>query len=349
MTKKKPLHHGILTLRPARPVETPSGSASPQPSATPSEYASDDEGDRPVATAERRPPFRVISAHNGHLSLRYLNSTSNSVLTTPQSSALPSAYPSDDEDNANLKKPSEKGPFPFLSLPSELRTKIYSHVFAQVPRVLDLDPDNFRNVHRKVLPLFLVSRQVHDEASYHFYSTHTFRIFPCHPGRFFKTKKPMLARLSRRYREAISSLELRFGPGWNKPPAGWVVNEKLGLKDTVNVRTLRVFVEVDPSHSIFTGFRKADGFYENFSQKLLADVLRETPTIVETHFDAWPSIKRSGDMLRGLLEIANDYQKIISWGPEGEWDKEENNAWDDGLLSKQGSSSVVSRSVAVLA
>lgn len=347
---EKPMLHGLLSLRQGRPQDSVSTTA--QSSAAPSTYNSDDESSR--APSERRLPFRVVSVRNGNLNVRYMDSLSNSVATTPQSSAYPSRYPSDDEDEEDkeelaAKSRKARAPFTFLELPSELRTKIYSYIFGKVPRVLDLDPDNFRNVHRTIMPLFLVNKQIHNEASHHFYSTHAFRVFPCHPGRFFKTKKPLLARLSPRCRASLSSLELRLGPGWSAPPRGWIVNDALGLKDCVNVRVLHVFVEVDPSHAIFKGFRKADGFYEGFSKRLLTGILDEVPSVVETQFDAWSQIKRDGNMLQGLLQVAADHRKLISWGSERDWTEEELNSWDDFLLAQQPGASILSRSVAVRA
>jgi hypothetical protein len=176
-----------------------------------------------------------------------IRSAAASASTTPVSSAYPSAnpsaYPSEAEDTdseAKAKRPT----FPFLSLPSELRNKIYSLVFVSAPAVIDLDPSTFSLLHRqRILALFSVSRQVHREATHHFFSTHTFRLFPTYPGRYFKTKRPLLARLPAHYRASISNLELRLGPGWNAPPRGWVVNDALGLKDCMNVRVLKIFVE----------------------------------------------------------------------------------------------------------
>ncbi|KAM3086051.1 hypothetical protein ACMFMG_000186 [Clarireedia jacksonii] len=211
--------------------------------------------------------------------------------TTPASSAYPSAYPSDAEDIVATARTSTKQPlFPFLSLPSELRTKIYDLIFLPVPSVLDLDPTTFSIIHRtKVLSLFSVSRQIYHEASHRFFSTHTVRIFPIHPGRYFKTKKPLLARLPSHYRSSISTLELRLGPGWNNPPRGWI------------------------------GFRASDGFYEGFCRDLLEGVLQEVKGIEKVEFDAWSSVKKSGDMMMGLREVVDGHKKVVGWGPERGW------------------------------
>jgi hypothetical protein len=259
------------------------------------------------------------------LSIRTIQSSNS----TPQSSTYPSAYPSEDEDES--ENPSKT--FKFLELPSELRNKVYEHHFIGAPSVIDLDPDNFKNIHRKFL-LFLVSKQVHEEASHYFYATHTIRLFPIHPGRFFKTKKPLLARLPPRYRESITSLQLRLGPGFNAPPRGWVVNDQLGLADIKTARVLEVFVQVDTSDPIFKGFRKDDdGFYEKFSGNLLNEVLISVPSIVEVQLDAYSSVHKDGKMMTGLIQIANRHKKLISWGPERGWREDKDIEWAESYMS----------------
>ena len=267
-----------------------------------------------------------------------------SALTTPLSSAYPSTYASeaewDPEDDPTLvaiskltlgdtpgpprhSAPVVKArrlpkPFPFIALPSELRCKIYDYHFAGTGPTIDLDPQNIKLIHKK-LAILRVCRTIYAEATHQFYSTRTFRIFPTHPGKFFKTKKPLLARLNARQRACITSLELRLGPGWSMPPRGWVVNPALGLQDCVNVRYLTVFVECDPSDGIFKGFRREDGFYEGFSRNLLEKVLTELPSLDRVYFDAWTSVKKSGAMMRGLLETAVSQGRKICFGPERGW------------------------------
>lgn len=243
--------------------------------------------------------------------------------TRTQSSAYPAVYPSEIEGHKDVIKP-----FKFFELPSELRNKIYDFHFCNAPSIIDLDPDNFKTIHRQ-FPLFLVSRQMHEEASHYFYSTRTIRIFPTHPGRFFKTKRPLLVRLPGRYRGYLTSLQLRLGPGFSSPPRGWVVNDALGLEDVTSVRVLKVFVEVDTSNPIFKGFRNAiDGFYEKFSSKLLDEILIFVPSIFEVQFDAYPSVEREGEMMTGLIGIARRHKKLISWGPERGWGEDNDNSWD---------------------
>ncbi|KAL1840795.1 hypothetical protein VTK73DRAFT_3666 [Phialemonium thermophilum] len=288
----------------------------------------------------------------------------HSNYTTPLSSAYPSTYaseaewdpddevsrlplsrlvlqdfPPDDDAGAAancLQQPHQPGvaraasqTFRFMDLPSELRLKIYGFHFEESGPVVDLDPDNYKRIHKK-LALLRVCRTVYHEASHYFYSTRTFRVFPTCPGRFFKTKRPLLARLNARQRACITSLELRLGPGWNKPPRGWVVNDALGLADCVNVRFLTVFVECDPSDNVFKGFRKADGFYEGFSRNLLNDVLGRLPFLERVYFDAWKSVKKSGAMMRGLFEVAVARGRRICWGPERGWTDQDDDDDDEG-------------------
>ncbi|TQS32248.1 hypothetical protein Golomagni_07441 [Golovinomyces magnicellulatus] len=159
-----------------------------------------------------------------------------------------------------------------------------------------------------------------------FYSTRTFRIFPTHPARkYTRTKRPLLARLSPRQRQCITSVELRLGPGWASPPRGWIVNEALGLQDLINVHRLKVLVQLDPSDGILKDYRRAEGFYEGFSQDLLVAILNTMPAVQEIEFDAWASVKKSGDMMRGLLETAAQSKREIIWGPRRGWTDEDDN------------------------
>lgn len=296
-----------------------------------------------------RPRPRALSFSNASIVTPPTSTISTS--TTPQTSAYPSAcpsaYPSDDEMSEEPKK--KKEPFPFLSLPSELRNQIYAHVFGPCPDILDLDPYTFAIIQRrKLLSIFRVCRQIYYEASHHFYSTHTFRVFPTFPGKQINSKKPLLARLAPRKRISITTLELRLGPGWHSPPRGWIVNKTLGLSDCQSVRVLKVFVECDPSDGIYKGFRRSDGFYEGFCQELLDSVLQAIPSIKFVEFDGWESVKKNGAMIEGLTEVAGRHERCISWGPERRWDRDDER--ERGTpVPKVGTCMVISRSVAVAA
>lgn len=111
-----------------------------------------------------------------------------------------------------------------------------------------------------------------------------------------------------------------------------MVNDALGLVDCVNVRVLKVFVECDPSDAIFKGFRMGEGAYERFSAGLLDGVLKAVPEIKVVEFDAYSSVKRTGDMMSGLERVAKKSGKIIGWGPERGWQQESDQAWLDAVL-----------------
>lgn len=102
----------------------------------------------------------------------------------------------------------------------------------------------------------------------------------------------------------------------------------------MNVRTVRCFVQVDPSLSFFAGYRRGDdGFYERFSKNLLDGVLQAVPSIVEVQFDAYPGVERLGPMMTGLLAVTKEHGKLISWGPERGWKEEADAHWKDAILA----------------
>ncbi|KAL8760749.1 MAG: hypothetical protein Q9184_003075 [Pyrenodesmia sp. 2 TL-2023] len=222
--------------------------------------------------------------------------------------------PLSQEPASSVSKP----PFRFFDLPSELRRKTLSYLLCTDRRTVDLDPSNHRTSTAR-LSLFLVSKAFGYEAYHVFYSSHTFRIFQTH-GRFLgKRTEPLLARIPSYYRNAMTSLELRLGPGWSDPPKPWYVSDRLGLEDCTSVRTLRVFIEVDPSSPVFKGFRLNRHFFTDFSGKLFREVVERLPVLETVEFDAYPSVDRDGALMTQLLEDTKNAKKRIAWGPQREW------------------------------
>ncbi|KAL8688878.1 MAG: hypothetical protein Q9218_005320 [Villophora microphyllina] len=206
----------------------------------------------------------------------------------------------------------------FFDLPFEIRSKILSSLLCTDRRTVDLDPSNYRAAAAR-LNLFLVSKRFGFEAYHVFYAGHTFRIFQTH-GRFLGAKtEPLLARLPSYYRNVLTSLELRLGPGWSNPPKPWYVSDRLGLENCIAVRTLRVFAEVDPSSPIFKGFRLNGDFFTTFSGSLLQQVIERLPVLDTVEFDAYPSVDRHGALMMRLLEVTRTARKRVAWGPEREW------------------------------
>lgn len=177
--------------------------------------------------------------------------------------------------------------------------------------------------YRLILPrlsLFLVNHQMHEEAYRVFYSQ-TVRLFPTH-GRFFHTKKPLLLRLSTRYRRSINSMELRLGPGWSAPPRGQKITPELGLVECRNLKILRIFVECDPSEQVFAGFRgknATEDTYKNFCLDLLAGIYERVPSLEVMELDAFPAVKRDSPMILALQWQARQHGKTLVWGPLRGW------------------------------
>ena len=72
----------------------------------------------------------------------------------------------------------------------------------------------------------------------------------------------------------------------------------------IAVRFLKVFVEVDPSHDIFRGFRVGKEFYTQFSTELLEQIIERLPALERVELNGWPSVMREGPLMRRLVDVA---------------------------------------------
>ncbi|PWY91139.1 hypothetical protein BO70DRAFT_358573 [Aspergillus heteromorphus CBS 117.55] len=216
-------------------------------------------------------------------------------------------------------------PFRFFDLPGEIRLRIYGYVLftprrRQTTRFTgSVGASSKRNPfisptsHR--LALFLTSKRMHEEASDHFFSMQTFRLFPLQDY----SRMPTIRAIAPTYRRSIAAIELILGSSWTAPPASWTVDRSLGLEDMVRVRTFKLFIEVDPSHPVFEGFRVSEGFYTDFAGELLQKVLAAVPALEFVEFDGWPSVRKSGALMKRLLQEVRAAGKKIAWGPERGW------------------------------
>jgi hypothetical protein len=84
-------------------------------------------------------------------------------------------------------------------------------------------------------------------------------------------------------------------------------------------RTLKVFVQCDPSHPVFEGFRISKDYYTDFCGQLLQKILERLPGLVQVEFDAWPSVEKNGPLMARLLAETRHAQKKVLWGPERGW------------------------------
>lgn len=195
------------------------------------------------------------------------------------------------------------------------------------------DPMNYRLVLPR-LSLFLVSRRMHNEAYPVFYGQ-TIRIFPHHDhGRFFHTKKPLLARLPPHYRSAIVSMELRLGPGWSKPPKCQNAGDALGLRDCTSLRVLKILVEIDPSEAVFNGFRgknATEDTYKLFCVDLLSQIVEQVPSLETVELDAYPGVRKEAPLVMALRRTTNKSGKRFVWGPQRGWEKDSDEPGSIGL------------------
>lgn len=220
-------------------------------------------------------------------------------------------------ENVPLSIPGPQQPFRFFDLPSELRRKIFTYLLTE-ERTVDLSPDN-RHTATDRLSQFLTCHRFHEEAYPVFYGGNTFRIFPIHPNFYGSRARSIITRLSPRYRAAMVSLELRLGPGWSKPPRTWAASDRLRLGDCTSVRNLNVFVECDPSHQIFKGFRVNKDFFTDFSSNLLGGLIELLPCLDNVIFDRYPAVRKDGELMARLRTVVEEKRKRIVWVP-GKWD-----------------------------
>ena len=228
-----------------------------------------------------------------------------------------------------LRRWKAKGPFPYFRLPFEIRTLILEHLLLY-DHVIDYDPANYRTIAKR-LQIFQVSKRMHEEAYRIFYGRNIFRLFPIHRD-FHKAESILLTRLPQRYRAAITRIDLRLGPHWADPPRCWTLGfgqvggakkkDKSGLEDCVSLKEIKVFVEVDPSHPIFTGWRIDERFYTEFAGGLLKRICVLVPDLDVVEFDGWESVQLNGPLMQELRMEAADAGVRVRFGPERGWREE---------------------------
>ena len=229
------------------------------------------------------------------------------------------------KSRSKAKSKLQRQPFRFLALPSEIRLQIYHMVLftptrksskfargtvgASAKKAKTIAPSSVR------IALFLVSQQIHEEASHYFFSTQIFRVFPVQDF----SRRPTVRSLPRRHLSLVTTIELILGNSWTNPPKSWTVNNSLGLQDMHLTRTLKVFVECDPSQPIFEGFRISKEYYTEFSGRLMREILEHLPALDHVEFDAYPSVQKDGSLMSRLLAETQKAGLKVFWGPERGW------------------------------
>ncbi|KAJ5287686.1 hypothetical protein N7478_003372 [Penicillium angulare] len=234
-------------------------------------------------------------------------------------------YEEDLRDISEPEPPRLPDPFRFLDLPSEIRVVIYHFVlFTPTKKTAKLNPGSVGASAKRAkavaptaqrIALFLVSRRVHDEASHYFYSTQIFRVFTIQDF----SRRPTLRGIPRCYRPLIGTVELILGNSWTAPPKTWSVDKGLGLQDMALTRTLKLFIECDPSQPIFEGFRISKEYYTEFCGRLVKEILAGLPALEWVEFDAYPSVQKNGSLMSRLLYETRKANKKVKWGPERGW------------------------------
>lgn len=111
-----------------------------------------------------------------------------------------------------------------------------------------------------------------------------------------------------------------FGPNWTNPGAKVTAKMRAVLAGLVALTRVKVFVECDPSHPIFDGFRVSKGFYTSYAEGLLEKVLAGIPGGEMTvEFDGGGLVERDGPLMRRLMRVARERGARIEFGPRKGW------------------------------
>ncbi|KAI5283229.1 hypothetical protein KEM54_002302 [Ascosphaera aggregata] len=242
-------------------------------------------------------------------------------------------------------------PFPLLFLPPELRLRIFEHFFfspreRKLPRGMivrsqatatGLQPEGISIIpscgfFKGRVNLMLCCRQIHEECSALLYSTQSFKIFAHHHN----DHKPTLDQIPLTYKPLVKTAELVFGPDWTDPKGK--VTAELALPLLISLRRLKVYVECDPEHPIFAGFRRSKHFYTAYAERLLRAVLRELPQCVIVEFDGGSLVEKNGPLMRVLYRVARGFGARIEYGPDRGWNYDANDSEEETLLQSDSKS-----------
>jgi hypothetical protein len=248
--------------------------------------------------------------------------------TIPSSEALMPAAP---ETPSSADDPPVQS-FAFLSLPPEIRTKIYNLILFPPPR-LPLDPKPSPSHTSSSLSLLRTSRLVHSETTHLLYTHTAFPLFPIQA--FPPLPTPLL--IPPRHRYIPKSLHLRLGNSWSAPPKSWRVSKLLAraLPKFGALKTLKVFVEVDPSEPMFEKYRISRDFYTDFAGELLQDVIKAIPQLKTVEIGGYEFVNLRGPLVTRIRRVVEEMERKLLWSVEDGW-REKAKTLDGSVAEDRG-------------
>ena len=216
---------------------------------------------------------------------------------------------------AAIPEPSESAaidPFPFLSLPPEIRTKVYQLILFRPPRT-PVDPKP-KPSDASTLAVLRVCHLVYSETTHLLYTQTPFPLF--HIQSFPPLPTPLL--IPPRQRATIKALHLRLGNSWSAPPKTWRVSKMLArvLPKFTSLHMLKVFVELDPSEPMFDKYRISKNFYTDFAGELLAEVLKAMTQVEVVEVGGYEFVNVSGPLVTRIRQAVLGSGKTLQWSEE---------------------------------
>ncbi len=86
------------------------------------------------------------------------------------------------------------------------------------------------------------------------------------------------------------------------------------MKDLTSLKRLDVYIEIDPSSTIFKGFRQSETAYTEFASALFKKTIAMLPVLEEVRFAGYSDVSLGDSLLAELIADTKQAGKTVSFG-----------------------------------